>query len=386
LAQSHAAFYGIQARQSVRLTEVARALEERIPLKKTHYRLSRQLGRRGLWAKIADSLCQMASSKVKENTLLVLDISDIAKKYARKMEYLAMVHDGSEGTLANGYWTCSVIGAEKGESAFTPLYNRLYSQAGPDFQSENAEVRKAISFVSGHTEKRGIWVLDRGGDRRKIIHHLLQEKLGFIIRLKKDRHLLYRGRKQSVSEHALACPLIYTERIVKEEENKERIYRLEFGYRPVRLPGRKEQFYMVVVRGFGQEPMMLLTNIRVTKSRKALWSIIESYMTRWSIEETIRFIKQSYNLEDIRLLTYRRLQNMLAVAYFAMVYLGIKTKLRVLARHVLKAARRLFGIPDFRFYALADGIRELLFSRQKGLESFIKMLKTETTQLKLFDP
>jgi hypothetical protein len=114
---------------------------------------------------------------------------------------------------------------------------------------------------------------------------------------------------------------------------------------------------MVVISGFGQEPMMLLTNIQVKRSRKALWGIIESYMTRWRIEETIRFIKQSYNLEDIRLLTYRRLQNMmvlvLAVAYFTIVYLGIKTKLKVLARHVLKAARRLFEIPDFRFYALA---------------------------------
>ena len=60
-----------------------------------------------------------------------------------------------------------------------------------------------------------------------------------------------------------------------------------------------------------------------------------------------------------------------------MVYLGIKTKLRVLARHVLKAARRLFGIPDFRFYALADGIRELLFSHQKGLESLNKTRKAE---------
>ncbi|MFQ6119649.1 MAG: hypothetical protein ACE5KE_07165, partial [Methanosarcinales archaeon] len=76
----------------------------------------------------------------------------------------------------------------------------------------------------------------------------------------------------------------------------------------------------------------------------------------------------------------------LAVSYFAMVYLGIKTKLRVLARHVLKAARRLFGIPDFRFYALADGIRELLFRRQKGLESFNLMLKEENMQLSLFDP
>jgi len=75
----------------------------------------------------------------------------------------------------------------------------------------------------------------------------------------------------------------------------------------------------------------------------------------------------------------------LAVAYFAMVYLGIKTKLRVLARHVLKAARRLFGIPDFRFYALADGIRDLLFGHKKGLEGFSQILKTESIQLCLFD-
>ena len=87
------------------------------------------------------------------------------------MEYLARVHDGSQGTLANGYWICSVIGAEGEERVLNPLYSRLYSQDGPDFQSENAEVCKAISFVSKHTEKRGIWVLDRGGDRRELIHH-----------------------------------------------------------------------------------------------------------------------------------------------------------------------------------------------------------------------
>lgn len=382
--------YGIQARQSVRLTEIARSLEERIPLRKTQYRLSRQLGRQWLWAKITDSLCQMASSRVEEDTLLVLDISDIAKKYAQKMEYLARVRDGSEGTLTNGYWTCSVIGAEPEEKALTPLYNRLYSQASPDFKSENAEIRKAISFVSEHTEKRGIWVLDRGGDRRKIIHHLVGNKLRFIIRLKVDRHLVYRGKKRSAYEQALSCPMLYSERIVKEERGREKIYYLQFGYPPIRLPERKEQLYMVVVQGFGQVPMMLLTNVKVKKSRKSLWRIIESYITRWSIEETIRFIKQSYDLEDIRLLTYKRLQNMmaliLAVAYFAMVYLGIKTKLRVLARHVLKAVRRLFGIPDFRFYALADGIRDLLFGRKKGLEGFSQILKTESIQLCLFDP
>jgi hypothetical protein len=232
--------------------------------------------------------------------------------------------------------------------------------------------------------------LDRGGNRRKIIHHLLTNKHRFILRLKVDRHLVYKRKKQSVIEHALACPLLFSERIVKKDAGKEKIYHLEFGYWPVKLPERKESLSMVVIRGFGQEPMMLLTNIKLTKSRKALRSIIESYMSRWRIEETIRFMKQSYNLEDIRLLTYRRLQNMmalvLAVTYFTMVYLGIKTKLRVLSKHVLKAARRLFGVPGFRFYALADGIRELLFGRKKGLEAFSQMLKKESPQLSLFDP
>ena len=94
-------------------------------------------------------------------------------------------------------------------------------------------------------------------------------------------------------------------------------------------------------------------------------------MNRWRIEKTIRFVKQSYNLEDIRVLTYRRLQNMmalvLAVTYFTMVYLGIKTKLKVLSRHVLKTARRLFGIPDFRFYALAGWYSGTPFWPPEGL-------------------
>jgi len=100
-------------------------------------------------------------------------------------------------------------------------------------------------------------------------------------------------------------------------------------------------------------------------------------------------MKQSYRVEDIRLLTYNRLQNMMAiltaVAYFAMVYLELKTKLRVLARHVIRAARRIFGIPDFHFYALADGIREYLFGRQKGLQSFFHQWIDENKQLHLFD-
>ncbi len=73
--------------------------------------------------------------------------------------------------------------------------------------------------------------------------------------------------------------------------------------------------------------------------------MVESYLGRWRVDETIRFIKQSYQLEDIRLLKYERLRNLvmlvLATAYFASVYLGKRAKLVILVQHIERAAKRI---------------------------------------------
>jgi hypothetical protein len=286
----------------------------------------------------------MVAPQIKETTLLVLDISDISKKYAKKMEYLGMVRDGSEKELASGYWTCQVVGTEREGTTILPVLNKLYSDVSPEWRGEDRVMLEVIDTVSRHTGKRGIWVLDRGGDRGEILRPLLKRELHFLIRLRGDRHLVHRGILMLVLDLALSCPMLSMERVVREEGTKEKVYFLQFGFRKVRLPGRSEDLYLVVVKGFAG-------------SRKDLWRMVESYLMGWRIEETIRFIKQSYELEDIRLLTYVRLQNMMAlmmaVAYFTMAYLGLKTKLRVLMRHALKAAKRVFGLPEFRFYALS---------------------------------
>ncbi len=56
----------------------------------------------------------------------------------------------------------------------------------------------------------------------------------------------------------------------------------------------------------------------------------------------------------------------LAASYFAAVWLGTKAKLNILARHAMDTAKRLFGIPDFRYYALADGIKAIFRRIGKG--------------------
>jgi hypothetical protein len=69
-----------------------------------------------------------------------------------------------------------------------------------------------------------------------------------------------------------------------------------------------------------------------------------------------------------------------------MAYLGLKTKLRVLMGHLLKAAKRVFGIPEFRFCALADGIKEHLFARKWGFQGPNLYPQPESGQKWLFSP
>jgi hypothetical protein len=364
---------GIQAGATVRLSEIARRLEEPIRLKKTVERLSRNLKREGLGRAVAASVLREGARLIGEDTLLIVDTGDLVKKYARKMEHLAVVRDGSEGKLARGYWTCEVVGAECGRSEVVPLYHELYSSQAEGFVSENEELLKAIGGVREATAGRGVYVMDRGGDRKVLYRELVSDEGGvrFIVRQRGDRQVLYRGRRVPMLQLAQGCRTGYGAVVVNEGQHREKSYRIEVGALSVRLPEHPAvRLSLVVVKGFGETPLMLLTNVVLPRRRKKMWWVVEAYLTRWRVEETIRFVKQSYQEEDVRVLTYVRLRNLaalvLAASFFAAVHLGRSVKLQVLTLHALKAAKRLFGIPDFRYYAVADGIRAILTRHGRG--------------------
>jgi len=185
-----------------------------------------------------------------------------------------------------------------------------------------------------------------------------------VIRQVGNRHVVFNGKLRSELEVAEGCAMKYAETIVKETRKGEKVYHLEFGVRRVKLPGRDEQMALVVVRGFGKKPLMLLTNIEVKSSRKSIWRIVEAYISRWLVEEAIRFMKQTYNLEDIRLLDWQRLKNMMGILlvalYFLSVHLGSGLRLEILAGHIIAASKRFYGVTEFCYYALADGVGALL--------------------------
>ncbi len=185
-----------------------------------------------------------------------------------------------------------------------------------------------VDQVDHHLAGRGIWTVDRGGDRKKLLEPLLDKGLRFVIRSTGEPTVVdRRGRLRRVAEVALGCPLRHQARVVKIDKGQEKSYDLRYGAEPIRLTKRAEKLWLVVIAGFGEQPIMLLTHLklRARDSESLCWAA-QIYWTRWKIEETFRFLKQSYNLEDIRVLKYRRLKNLVvlvtAAAYFAATFLG----------------------------------------------------------------
>jgi hypothetical protein len=361
--------YGIGASQSVLLSKVGRSLEEDIALIKTEERLSRNLQRPELENLVQDNVLEMAAGHIGQDSLLIIDPSDITKKYAKKMEYLATVRDGSAHDLGQGYWTLHIVGAELDSSKIVPLYQRLWSCDAPDFVSENEEILRGVDAVMAHVGHRGVFVCDRGGDRINLFGPLLDRKARFLVRLVGNRHLVCHGQTLLAEVVARGCPCPFAKAVVKLDGDREVPYTLRFGCRKVLLPERTEPLYLLVVHGLGAEPLMLLTTEPLRKAYKCLWRWVRAYLRRWSIEETIRYLKTCYELENVRVLNYQGLQNLmvllLAVMFFAACILDHDQRLRIMAHYVERAAKRLFGVADFKYYALSDGL-SALFSRHPG--------------------
>jgi choline-glycine betaine transporter len=50
----------------------------------------------------------------------------------------------------------------------------------------------------------------------------------------------------------------------------------------------------------------------------------------------------------------------IAVAYFAMIYMGTSLKLKMMKEKIVVLAKRFFAVPVFFCYSMADGIYNLL--------------------------
>lgn len=173
-----------------------------------------------------------------------------------------------------------------------------------------------------------------------IFAKLLDLDLRFIVRLKGDRHLLS-GKKGKIQ-----------------------VFELDYGSRKVRLPSYPDaELNLVVVKGKRCDvKAMFLTNFECG-SRKTLNKVVRSYFARWAVEEMIRFRKQEFDLEDIRLRSWTRLQNMTVLVLVASGFAAMKSSLSLsgaIMLKILELSKRAGRLKKFILYAVRYGMGILL--------------------------
>lgn|GEM_PF-2488497 len=101
--------------------------------------------------------------------------------------------------------------------------------------------------VSAHVGNKGIYAIDRGGDRGRLYDKFLEKdkEKRFVIRLTRQRDLLHKGRKNCLLLATdLPCP--YQTVIIKYQDGQEDKITFSYNALSVKLPGREHPLFFVV--------------------------------------------------------------------------------------------------------------------------------------------
>ena len=141
-----------------------------------------------------------------------------------------------------------------------------------------------------------------------------------------------------------------------------------------------QNLILVVVYGFGVQPMLLLTNLDVSEKKKLCMIATKVYLMRWRIEEYFKFKKQQFELEDLRVISLQSIRNLNLFATLATGYIGMITSENedtIFMLELKECSKRIFDVPKFIFYALGYAIERVLARTHSGIKGFL--LKKEAS-------
>lgn len=377
--------YGMIAKQSVLLSEIARSLKENTTLKKIIERLSRNLQDFKNKDILIENYIANISSLIDNDTIFCTDGSDLAKPNSKKLEALGKVRDGNTGKIVDGYHTFDIAALTSKHEMPVSVYTHVFSSVEEGFKSENLEAFAGLKFVKKSFGNIGTYALDRGYDNNKFYKYFADNKLNFVIRSKKNRNVLYKNKSINILKLANKYKGKYVH-YYKDKNGKK--HKLKFSYIPIKLPALADKkLTLVVIRGYGKIPMMLISSLQ-PESKALSKAILEIYIKRWKIEEYFRLKKDKFDFENIRVQSLKRIRMLnwlLTILIGFIAILSEKRNTTQLGLLIYKLSERIYDIPMFDYYAIADGFKAILEKARTGVKSFIhgKLKNRRSQQLKL---
>jgi ribosomal protein S17E len=370
-------FNGMLRSNSIFIAKIASHLGEDISRKKTVERLIYHLSKPMMSDNLSKAYLKANHKEILQQKYIIWDGSAISKGYAKKMEGLALVHDGAskkKSKIETGYHWDNVVGVSKsetGEVAVFPIYSEIYSRnLDPCFEnfSENTKILDTHLIIKAYLSDGAIAVMDRGFDRKMLIDPFIERGQNFIIRQTGRRHLEYPDGSgcESLKKISRKTELRY-EYIVTPVGAEKRTFKV--GAKKVKFPEctSKKNLWLVTAQEEGKGKTWFLSYLDTADEKEAVMTTMEGYNYRWKIEEYHRQIKQDFNLNKIKVMKYETIKSLgvlllITTGFISRLFnmMDNKIKIKVLKAANLINSESIKNIPCYFYYKATEAIKMLL--------------------------
>jgi hypothetical protein len=380
------AMYGILKSGSVILRNIASALDEPIHIKNTIDRLSQNLGRK-LSPEIQTNYTQRMMESLGKDPVILVDDSDVVKPHGEKFEALGQVRDGSskDKKIEKGYFVTEMVGLTANKKQPVSLYSHLHSSHEKGYKSTNHVLFQGLNQVIDSLLEKATFVFDRGYDMNALFHFMYTRQQDFIVRLKENRKLFWKGRwfKAATLRDSRKGKIKTT--LTFSEDGKKKKATVYISHLNIQVTASKNPINLVLVYGLGQTPMMLATN-KIIRGKEDVIRIVRTYMSRWRVEEYFRFKKQHFGFENFRVRSLTSINNLNQILTYAIGLLGLladKIDTSHLSSKLIYNAKALRKDIQFYYYQLAEGVVSTLAHARKGIQDWFKIRRNNPLQLEI---
>ena len=353
-----AIFSAVVRTGSALVTDLAAALDgDGTSRKGRQEKVSGWLARYDFASPVRDHLWREGARLVGRDTVVAVDSGDISKEFGGAgMEGMEMGYDASRGVTAMGHsLLCAAVVLRR---RATPLRLRLLRgrKGLPD-----AEIALFDAIV-GEAGDDGIPVHDRGFDSERFVGHAIRSGHRAVVRVKDLSRDVF-GTGRDLDEDMARAPCVRAT-LRSPTRRAEAEVRWRTGFFPV---GDEHLPVLVVSSAFNGTTLYLYALNFVGQGaskrelREAAVLAANAYFCRWGVEVLFQDIKQCFAIEDARVRTFRRLENLLALCTLAYSYFAhVLPSCAEEARYLLKTMRDSLGKIVESFRPFVANVRELL--------------------------
>ena len=306
------AITGIRRSRSLNLKCMARALNEDVQIHATEKRLSRHLADPDLAATIRRHVLARAARFVGQHTLLVIQLYDLTKPYATRMRLCS----GGALPVADGYRVCDIVATDMWIGRCIPVYSRIWPRRAPDDVNDAREFLDAVRTVAAATGGKGMFF----GDELTACL-LARENLTSMSPVADDVDVEYRKKPLSVAFLRRNCRTPFGASAYwynRDKDFEEQLF-LHYGAVPIHLPNLSRRLSLLAVKSEKFAGGFLIAN-GMRHRREEIYNSVYTWLEGLEAARAFRNYKAQFDLASFRVLTYERLQSLMAILHAANYY------------------------------------------------------------------